>query len=100
MTKPAREHIDGYRCGDCERIFTSDDSDSPLYECGSCGDTYSRNDSADGGSNRCPSCNKFGAKVSDVSCPDGCTSEPEEWSGDVCVECDAPADECECGVEV
>ena len=41
----------------------------PLYECGSCGATYSLAGSADAESNRCPECNRFGRKLAELSCP-------------------------------
>lgn len=64
--------IDGYTCLNCEEVM--DDSnveeDNPLYECGSCGTVFSRFDSADGDSHRCPDCGKFGSKLGDIACPE------------------------------
>jgi hypothetical protein len=52
-----------------EHIWTEDDDvHEPLYECADCG-VFSRRDTGD---HRCPECNKFGAKVEDYSCPEGC----------------------------
>ena len=52
-------------CDECGASFDEDEVDSPLYECGACGTRYTREGSADGGSSRCPDCNRFGAKVAD-----------------------------------
>lgn len=63
----AAEHpvdlVDAYRCLECGHV--SDEEGPPLYEC--C-QIFNRDGSADGESNRCPSCNKFGSKLADASC--------------------------------
>jgi hypothetical protein len=62
-----------WRCGGCEAEFTDADADQgqgALYECGECGNPFSRGNSADGDSNRCPDCNRFGAKLAEFACPD------------------------------
>lgn len=62
-----------WRCASCEVEFTDADADQGqggLYECGECGSTFSRGNSADGDSNRCPDCNRFGAKLADLACPE------------------------------
>jgi DNA-directed RNA polymerase subunit RPC12/RpoP len=63
-------------CLQCEKVG-EDIEPEPLYECGSCGNEFSRSNSADGGSHRCPQCNKFGSKISDEGCPD-CEVELED----------------------
>ena len=63
-------------CPDCQKVG-DDIEPEPLYECSSCGDTFSKSNSADGESHRCPQCNKFGAKVSDEGCPE-CNVELED----------------------
>lgn len=72
--------ISVWRCNDCDTIHDSEavESAGPLYECGDCGTTFTRDNSADGMSNRCSDCNKFAGKLTDVSCPEGCESELEE----------------------
>ena len=62
--------LEGYQCNQCHEVFDEDMSDSPIYECGQCTTRYNREGSADGDSNRCPDCNKFGAKVHERACPE------------------------------
>ena len=51
-------------CPTCDKVVAEEEvSDVPRYECGDCGDSFSRDDSADGNSNHCPSCNKFAASA-------------------------------------
>ena len=53
-------------CSSCDKVVAEKDvSDVPRYECGDCGDTFSREEPSDGDSNRCPNCNKFAAKSDD-----------------------------------
>lgn len=49
----------------------------PIYECGGCGEIFSRSNSADGDSHKCPGCNKFSTKVTD----EGCANCGEELEG-------------------
>lgn len=63
-------------CPDCHKVGEDIEAE-PLYECGSCGNEYTRSNSADGESHRCPTCNKFGSKISDEGCPD-CNVELED----------------------
>ncbi|MGO9205482.1 MAG: hypothetical protein ACLQBX_04680 [Candidatus Limnocylindrales bacterium] len=61
-----------WRCASCGEKFTDRDADQgqgPLYECGSCGATFSLAGSADGESNRCPECKRFGRKLAELPCP-------------------------------
>jgi hypothetical protein len=58
---------EGLECSACEGKFTEANK-APLYECDNDG-LFNRDNSADGGSHRCPTCNKFGSKVGDQSCP-------------------------------
>jgi hypothetical protein len=69
------------RCSSCEETFDDDSAVVPLYECRDCGDRYTPETSADGCSHRCPSCNKFGAKVSDMGCPECNEGELEDVTG-------------------
>jgi DNA-directed RNA polymerase subunit RPC12/RpoP len=62
-----------WRCAGCDAEFTDADADQgqgALYECGECGSPFSRGNSADGDSNRCPECNHFGSKLAEFACPE------------------------------
>jgi len=63
---------DAYICDDCGALVAGDEGQDagPLYECGECGTRYTRDNSADGDSHRCPDCGKFGAKIADHACPE------------------------------
>src|SRR5579862_1375905 len=53
-----------YFCTACNSFVGRDNArEEDQYECGECGDPFTREESADGDSNRCPNCNKFGAKA-------------------------------------
>lgn len=67
-----------HECPDCEAKFTDTTDAQPLYECSSCSSTFTEENSADGGSNRCPDCNKFAAKIGDLGCPECGQAELEE----------------------
>lgn len=71
--------VEGTWCGSCEERV---EETKPRYECSSCGEEFTREESMDGDSNRCPSCNRFGARTDDA-----------------CGECDS-ADDLEEEVEV
>jgi hypothetical protein len=72
------ETIQAFHCPDCDALVEEDSIESGLYECGECGDAFTRENSADGESNRCPNCNKFAAKIADHGCPECGTAELEE----------------------
>jgi len=91
------EGISAWKCTSCE-WFEEEEPESPLYECGSCGERYDRDNSADGGSHRCPSCNKFGAKVADHACPE-CYEEVEEVTAYACPHCEKLLTEEQAGEE-
>lgn len=55
-----------FQCIDCEAY--SEDDDGPLYECGSCGNVYTR-ESTEGGNHICPQCHRFGMKLAEAGCP-------------------------------
>lgn len=57
-------------CDYClEEIDPKDvDNDNPIYECEDDG-RFTREESADSVSNRCPDCRKWGRKVADGTCP-------------------------------
>jgi hypothetical protein len=60
------EEVEVYVCDDCGEV--SEDVDpAPLYECAEDG-LFNRDESADGGSHKCPECNKFGSKAGTESC--------------------------------
>jgi len=56
-------------CDSCGETFNDGSDAEPIYECADCGERFTSENSADGEGNRCPSCNKFGCKVTDVGCP-------------------------------
>ena len=55
-----------FRCLECGGV--SEDAGDALYECAGCCVRFTTGNSADGFGHRCPSCNKYAAKVSDLSC--------------------------------
>lgn len=55
-------------CTECDEPFEDTTDCSPLYECGECGDQFTRADAND--TNRCPDCGKFGSKLTDDGCPE------------------------------
>ncbi|HWW00477.1 MAG TPA: hypothetical protein VNZ64_12330 [Candidatus Acidoferrum sp.] len=59
-----------YKCEECGEDFDESRLAGPLYECGDCGVRFTQDTSADGNGHRCPECNKFGAKVADLGCPE------------------------------
>jgi DNA-directed RNA polymerase subunit RPC12/RpoP len=76
-----------YFCASCEVGYEEDQTET-VYECGSCGTTFTRADSADGDSNRCPDCNKFGAKSGERACSE-CGETVELTTCAECSRCDA-----------
>jgi len=72
-------------CEHCDEYIDEGET-TTIYECSSCGEEFNREDSADGDSNRCPSCNKFGA----ISVEDACTScglETRRVNAVMCLKC-------------
>lgn len=63
---------DGFVCDGCDHV-EEDAPESPLYQCGSCGTSFTREGSYDNDSNRCPDCRKFAAKEAEFGCP-SCTA--------------------------
>ena len=81
------EEVSGYVCASCGFALGKDDDLDPKYECGSCGSEFTRSESADGDSHRCPYCNKFGAKTFDAACPE-CGEGMDPGLALVCPKCD------------
>ena len=82
--------VKGWGCESCEFTIqdpADNDDISPLYECGNCGTTFNRANSAND-NHQCPNCNKFGAKVAEYCCPDCESVELEEIDILVCGGCD------------
>lgn len=71
------EIITAYRCLECDEV-SDEAAEGALYECSRCGDTFTREGSADGESNRCMTCNIFGAKVAELGCAHCNAGEVEE----------------------
>jgi DNA invertase Pin-like site-specific DNA recombinase len=80
--KPSHEleTVTAFQCAECAAILLPDDTRDagPLYECNDCAERFTRDNSADGYSNRCPFCNKFSAKAADHACPECEAGELEE----------------------
>ncbi len=79
------EFVKNFYCKTCEEVRDEGDL-TKKYECSSCGEEFTRENSADGDSNRCPQCNKFGAIQSENVCND-CEEECEETETQECGEC-------------
>lgn len=74
---PGDEEI--LRCPECGWVGHGVDVETDkLYECESCGAKFSESNSSDGGSSRCPQCNKFSHKLADYCCPECYEGELEE----------------------
>ena len=91
-----------YRCTECHEV--QDESTGPIYECSECGDAFTREESIDGMSHRCPDCGRFGAKQASDSIDCGCNAEAEEVLAYQCEACDTlvledEAEEHQCGEE-
>lgn len=92
------EAMSAYRCTECREI--QEESHGPVYECGGCGTTFSKEDE---GTHQCPDCRRFASKLADDSL-ECCNAEAEEIMAYSCEDCDAlvPENEAkahECGVE-
>jgi DNA-directed RNA polymerase subunit RPC12/RpoP len=74
-----------YICEDCETVL-DEEPEGPAYECGSCGETFSR-EMTENGDHRCPQCNKFGGKAGDYGCPE-CGGQMEAVEGVKCPHCE------------
>ncbi len=68
VERPGVERVEAGECESCG-LSMWEEAGPALYECGSCGEVFNRDNSADGDSARCPQCNKFAAKIADESCP-------------------------------
>jgi len=73
-------------CEGCEGFFDEDDLEK-VYECNSCGETFKREDSADGDSNKCPSCSKFSSISIENGCPDCDDQDCEKVQAYHCEKC-------------
>lgn len=67
-----------WRCSACDYETTEEPEELVLYECSRCGEVYDRESSADGDSNRCATCNVFGALLTRQGCPECGQGEMEE----------------------
>jgi len=74
-----------FYCENCEQVVAIDDT-TRVYECGSCGTTFTKEDSYDGDSNRCLDCAKWGHIYIENACPD-CGESSEELEEIEAVDC-------------
>ena len=74
-----------FYCEKCGEVKDEGDL-TTKYECSSCGSEYTRENSADGDSNRCPDCNKFGTLQHENAC-DSCEEEVLEVDVVECQDC-------------
>jgi len=65
-----RERDATHQCSECEHLFVEDELGDlePLYECNDCGTVFTRSNSYDGGSHKCPDCSRFSSKLSEDGC--------------------------------
>ena len=63
----ARGRVSSPPCAECGYDPEVDD-DNPLYECSACGEEFTREDSANGDSHRCPTCGTFSRRIADHDC--------------------------------
>ena len=73
------------KCLSCDAI-SEEGSGEPLYECGSCGTIFNRNQSTYG-NHQCPDCNKFASKLASDSCSECEEGEIEDIRAEYCEEC-------------
>lgn len=78
------------KCPSCDATFEIDEL-GPVYECGDCGEVFGKEDSADGCSHRCPTCQKFASKSDQLACPECNEANDEDqyenvqvWASDGC----------------
>jgi predicted RNA-binding Zn-ribbon protein involved in translation (DUF1610 family) len=62
-----------YECPSCGETFEDAGETVTLYECGDCGQQFTRDN------HQCPTCAKFGAKVSELGCPSCGEGELEDY---------------------
>ena len=60
-----------YKCMECGEIFEEGEIDeaNTLYECGVCGNIFTR-ESSNFGDHKCDDCGRFASKLADIGCPD------------------------------
>ncbi|NWJ46427.1 MAG: hypothetical protein HXX08_11160 [Chloroflexi bacterium] len=78
-----------YKCQDCDGLFEESEVQTPLYECGNCGEVFNRDNSNTGSNHQCPNCYRMASKQDDISCPDctgGAVEEVTIYICDVCSE--------------
>ncbi len=76
--------VTALRCTECEQLTL--EPGGPIYEC-RCGETFTREESADGESHRCPQCGLFSSLLDEESCPE-CGSQVEETPAFQCRHCE------------
>lgn len=83
IQKKELETEERYYCEECEQGFDKPETDTK-YEC-VCGNSFTRSDADD--SNRCPDCNKFGAKTEEAACIE-CSGDLEFGECGKCIKCE------------
>ncbi|HEY6021122.1 MAG TPA: hypothetical protein VIY48_14800 [Candidatus Paceibacterota bacterium] len=63
------QKVGAYKCLECGNL-SEDVSDEALYKCKSCGQVFTKPNSATGVNHQCPDCKAFGERISDYSCPE------------------------------
>lgn len=76
--------LDLFECIHCGEFALDDDG--PLYECGTCGNVYTRG-STSGDNHICDKCHKFGMKMAEHGCSNCKTGELQVVTGYECPNC-------------
>ena len=78
MTEIRTQQI--WKCQECDEVTENVDELITLYECGNCGTIFSKEDSYDGCSHKCPDCGKFSSKLTEEGCPECQQGVCEEYT--------------------
>jgi uncharacterized C2H2 Zn-finger protein len=95
MSDISISEIQGFKCTNCDTLWADEPEYVVLYECGDCGEIFSRENSYTGDGHQCPSCHKFSAKLTDRGCPDCQEGEVEGEELHQCEICEEVFDDSE-----